>query len=108
MFFRVGPIRRILWYLKRKWGPINESDVDINSDFELRPDGSRSINIPVRYIKRIPNPRYINSDVFGSVMRFYEMAKNYNTKTEKIPLFNIVLDKLKNNNTENRNQRTLL
>jgi hypothetical protein len=29
---------------------ITEVDTDVNSDFELRPDGTRSMNVPVRYI----------------------------------------------------------
>ena len=28
----------------------SETDIEINIDFQLRPDGSRSMNIPVRYI----------------------------------------------------------
>ena len=66
---------------------INETDTDINNDFELRPDGTRSMNIPIRYIKRLEDSKAITSDIFGSVMRFYEMAINYNLKSKKLPLF---------------------
>jgi len=76
-----GIFRSILYGLKRKYGQINESDVDINSDYELRPDGSRSMNIPIRFIKRIPNPKLINTDVLGCVIKFHQMALNFNEKS---------------------------
>lgn len=87
---------------------INETDTDINNDFELRPDGTRSMNIPIRYIQRLEDSKTITSDVFGSVMRFYEMAINYNLKSKKLPLFQTVIDKLKSNNTTRQNQLHLL
>lgn len=109
VYFRNKNVFKAPWYnLKRTWGPINESDIDINSDYELRPDGTRSMNIPVRYIKRVPDGRYINSDVFGSVMKFYEMSVNYKNKSQLLPIFNQFLDKLKGNNTNRNQQRKLL
>ena len=63
----------IMYWFRRHFG-INESDTDINVDYELRPDGTRAMNIPVRYLRRLDNPNEINSDVLGSVMDFYEMS----------------------------------
>lgn len=103
-----NPIRAYRYRLARKWGTPNESDEDINFDYETRPDGTRSMNIPIRYIQRIPNPAQINSDVFGGVMSFYQMSLNYKEKTEKLPLFNTVLAKLDSNQSNNTRQRTMI
>jgi hypothetical protein len=85
--------RPLLYWFKRRYS-INESDTDINIDYELRPDGTRSMNIPVRYIRRLDNPQEINSDVLGSVMDFYEMSLNYENKSKALPLFLTAVDKL--------------
>lgn len=103
-----GLLSWIGYSIKRKYGPINETDIDINSDYELRPDGSRSMNIPVRYVKRLANPKMLNSDVLGSVMKFQEMALSFNKKAQQLPLFNTLLAKLNYNQSNNDRQRTFL
>lgn len=108
MMYRIGPRKALGYFFKRNYFVPNESDVDINSDYEVRPDGTRSMNIPVRFIRRLDDPNYINSDVFGSVMQFYEMALNYNMKVGTLPIFQTYLDKLKSNSSNNIRQRNFL
>jgi hypothetical protein len=97
----------LLYWFKRRYS-INESDTDINIDYELRPDGTRSMNIPVRYIRRLDDPREINSDVLGSVMDFYEMSLNYENKSKALPLFLTAVDKLNQTGTTRTRQKTFL
>ena len=97
----------LYYWAKRRFG-INESDTDINIDYELRPDGRRSMNIPVRYIKRLDNPNEINSDLLGSVMDFYEMSQNYKNKSKALPLFLTALEKLESNVNNRDRQKTFL
>lgn len=87
---------------------ITEVDTDVNSDFELRPDGTRSMNVPVRYIQRLADPTSITGDVFGSVMKFYEMSLNYKYKTKMLPLFQTIYNKLKSNDSLHTGQRDFL
>lgn len=95
-------------YMLNRNFSITEKDTDVNSDFELRPDGTRSMNVPVRYIQRLADPTSITGDVFGSVMKFYEMALNYKAKTEKLPLFQTIYNKLKSNDSLHTGQRDFL
>lgn len=97
----------IMYWFRRHFG-INESDTDINVDYELRPDGTRAMNIPVRYLRRLDNPNEINSDVLGSVMDFYEMSQNYKAKSKMLPLFLTAIDKLERANTNRDRQKTFL
>lgn len=108
MFYRANIFKTIGYYFKRNWWMPNESDVDINRDYELRPDGSRAMNIPLRYIKRLEDPSQINSDVFGSVIEFYEMTQNFHIKIKNLPVFQTILDKLQSNNSNNVRQRQML
>lgn len=95
------------WYNRNVWS-LNESDIDVNSDYELRPDGSRSMNIPIRYIDRISDPTYISTDLLGTVTTFYEMAKNFEIKQSKLPMVNTFLSKLNQNKSNNELQRAML
>ena len=95
------------WYNRNVWS-LNESDIDVNSDYELRPDGSRSMNIPIRYIDRISDPTYISTDLLGTVTTFYEMAKNFEIKQSKLPMINTFLSKLNQNKSNNERQRAML
>ena len=94
-----------LIYWKKRTFDINESDTDINIDYELRPDGTRSMNIPVRYISRLSDPNQINSDIFGSIISFYEMSINYKNKSKHLPMMLTVIDKLNNNRKINSRDR---
>lgn len=95
-------------YMLNRNFTITEKDTDVNNDFELRPDGTRSMNVPVRYIQRLQDPTSISGDVFGSVMKFYEMALNYKEKTQKLPLFQTIYNKLKSNDSLHTGQRDFL
>lgn len=109
MFQPLRAVRHaVSYHFARKWGLPNESDEDINMDFETRPDGSRSLNIPIRYIKRLDNPRMISSDILGSVMKFYQMSVNYTEKANHLPLFNTFLEKFKSNESHNERQKNVL
>ena len=61
------------------------TDVSTNIDLPRRPDGSIVNNIPIRFIKRLEDPRLISTDIIGSVMMFYDMALNFKLKSEKLP-----------------------
>jgi hypothetical protein len=41
-------------------------------------------------------------------MKFYEMALNYKAKTEKLPLFQTIYNKLKSNDSLHTGQRDFL
>jgi hypothetical protein len=97
----------IAFWFRRRFG-VNESDTDINIDYELRPDGTRSMNIPVRYIRRLDNSNEINSDILGTVVNFYEMALNYENKSKALPTFLTAVDKLENASNNRTRQKTFL
>lgn len=94
-----NPLKPFVYWFKRHFF-INESDVDINVDYELRPDGTRAMNIPVRYVRRLDNPTEINSDLMGNVIDFYEMSVNYKKKSEKLPLMNSIISRLEGTSKE--------
>lgn len=96
-----------VYWFKRAF-TVNESDVDINIDYELRPDGSRSMNIPIRFIRRLDNPNEINSDVLGTVIEFYEMSVNYKNKSEVLPVFLTAVEKLGRQNVVRNRQKKFL
>ena len=84
-------------YQLSSWWAINETDEWFNNDYQTRPDGSRMDFIPVRFIKRLDRPEYISSDVCGSVVSFFEMAKNYEIKSKVIPQFEAYLERFASN-----------
>jgi hypothetical protein len=86
------------------WWEINETDEWFNNDYQTRPDGSRMDFIPVRFIKRLDRPEYISSDVCGSVIDFFEMARNYEVKSKVIPQFEAYIERLGLN--DNAKQRS--
>lgn len=100
-------IRPLMYWLSRTFY-VNESDNDINIDFQLRPDGSRSMNIPVRYIKRLERQNGINTDVLGTVIEFYQMALNYKYKSEKLPVVQSIIHNVSNSNTGRTGQLNAL
>lgn len=97
----------LAYWFKRRYS-VNEQDTDINVDYELRPDGTRSMNVPVRYLKRLDNSNEINSDILGSVMDFYEMSINYKNKSEALPTFLTAIDKLEHSSNNRTRQKTFL
>lgn len=86
------------------WWEINETDEWFNNDYQTRPDGSRMDFIPVRFIKRLDRPEYISSDVCGSVIDFFEMARNYEVKSKVVPQFEAYIERLGLN--DNAKQRS--
>ena len=62
----------------------HDDDVDYIERQDVRPDGSKIRNIPVRFIKMLKDPSRITSDVVGSIIQFYEMADNYNVMTHEV------------------------
>lgn len=101
-------------YQLSSWWAINETDEWFNNDYQTRPDGSRMDFIPVRFIKRLDRPEYISSDVCGSVISFFEMAKNYEIKSKVIPQFEAYLERFaaneasKNRSWSNVSQSSIL
>lgn len=100
-------IKPLMYWLGRTFY-INESDNDINIDFQLRPDGSRSMNIPVRYIKRLENQSNVNTDILGTVIEFYQMSLNYKYKSEKLPIVQSIVHNVSNSNTGRTGQLNAL
>ena len=100
-------VKPLLYWLGRTFY-VNESDNDINIDFQLRPDGSRSMNIPVRYIKRLENQNSINTDILGTVIEFYQMSLNYKHKSEKLPVVQSIIHNVSNSNTGRTGQLNAL
>lgn len=62
-----------------------DKDVSTNWDLPRRPDGTVVNNIPIRFIKRLEDPKLISTDVIGSVMMYYDMAMNYALKSQNLP-----------------------
>lgn len=82
-------------FLRREW-EIVETDTQFlpNEEYETRPDGSKIQNIPLRFIRRLDNPEYISSDVIGSIIKFYDMAKNYQIKARNASKLTSILNEL--------------
>ena len=77
-------------YFKRKFYITDDDNTNI--EYETRPDGTRSQYIPIRWLRRLDNPRMINSDVLGSVMDFYKMSENYKTRQQSLPLVQSLME----------------
>jgi hypothetical protein len=93
-----------LWYWAKRLFFINDTDTEINIDYQLRPDGSRSMNIPVRYIRRLNNPREINTDILGSVIDFYTMSVNYKNKSRHLSEVQTILYRTELGNKNRKGQ----
>ena len=87
------------------WFNITELDTEYNDDYEVVPDGKggtrRREFVPVRFIKKLDSPEYITSDLVGSVTQFYKMATDFQIKSQYAPAFQLFLDKLKYNSSDN-------
>lgn len=88
-------LKNIGEFLRRE-AEVVETDTDFLQDavYETRPDGSRINNIPIRFVKRLDDPTYISSDVVGSAIKFYSMAKNYTIKSKNASMLNTILNEL--------------
>lgn len=72
---------------------VNETDDEIYSeDLAKRADGSFVKSINVRYIRQLEDPTLISMDVLGSVLKFYQMAQNFNRKSEVVPIIELMID----------------
>lgn len=69
-----------------------EQDMDASTNLDLprRPDGTVVSNIPIRYVKRLPQPWLISTDVIGSIMAYYNMAVNYDEKSKNLPSLELI------------------
>ena len=97
---RRSNVFKSIGYQFASWWEINETDEWFNNDYQTRPDGSRMDFIPIRFIKRLDRPEYINSDVAGSVIQFFNMAKNYEVKSKVVPQFEAYLYELSKNKAD--------
>lgn len=80
-------------YPFRKFGVTyseTEDDVTTNMDVLRRPDGTVVNNIPIRYIRKLKNPIAQTTDVLGSVITFYQMACNYENKSQNLPTLELI------------------
>ena len=67
-----------LGYSIKQGFDITSKDEDIpEDDFATRPDGTRINNIPIRYVKMLDKTEFISPDLIGSIVQYYQMAKNY-------------------------------
>lgn len=88
-----------LGYSIKQGFDITSKDEDIpEDDFATRPDGTRINNIPIRYVKMLDKPEFISPDLIGSIVQYYQMAKNYQAKTHTAPLIEAILEQLQNTN----------
>lgn len=119
MFFR--PFRNLK---SRKFAKVDgksqydkENGVSVNNttrsdyeEFASRPDGTEYETIPIRWVKKLGiNAKYINTDLGKTVSMFYEMACNYEMKSEGLALLETLQDAVRggfaksgNNNAANR------
>lgn len=82
-----------------------ETDDFFNNDWSKRPDGSIIQNPKLRYIKRLDDPEYINTDVVGCVIKFIEMSHKYAEKKKHQGKFEMLLNTLKSNKGNDRQSR---
>jgi hypothetical protein len=71
------------------WGKIatvSDIDTDYNEETAVKPNGEKVFTIPLRWIRKLDDPRDTCTDAIGSVMRYYEMALNYKVMSEFAPL----------------------
>ena len=88
-----------LGYSIKQGFDITSKDEDIpEDDFATRPDGTRINNVPIRFVKMLDRPEFISPDLIGSIVQYYQMAKNYQVKTQSAPLIETILEQLQNTN----------
>lgn len=78
---------KVLDALKFQFGDLvqtKDDDLDFVERQDVRADGSKIKNVPVRFIRMLDDPSRITSDVFGSVIQFYQMAENYKVMTNEV------------------------
>lgn len=73
---------------------VTEDDTEYNENFATRPDGSIVQSVPLRWIKRLDDPKMISTDIIATVLQFYEMALNYNAKNEIAPYAELMLSQI--------------
>lgn len=73
--------KNILEVLRREFSVV-ETDTEFRpvEDKEKRPDGTDIENVPIRFLRRLDNPEYINSDLVWSTLCFYDMSLNFKLK----------------------------
>lgn len=99
--------RKAIGYKIKRSFVLNEADTDINIDYQLRPDGSRSLNIPARFIKRLSRPDQINTDILGCVIDFYEMACNFKHKSKELSKVQAILHQVNSRKTQDNSRDRL-
>lgn len=67
-----------------------QGDVTTNMDVSRRPDGSIVNNIPIRFVQRLQNPALQSTDVLGSIMLYYDMAVNFDLKSQKLASLELI------------------
>ena len=98
-----------LGYSIKQGFEINSKDYDIpEDDFATRPDGTRINNVPIRYVKMLDRPEFISPDIIATVVAYYQMAKNYQVKTQSAPQIESILEQLQNTNVLTKYQENTL
>lgn len=73
---RLGSFKAIMSNLFK----VNENDVQFNEEVTTHADGTVVETIPVRWVKKLEDPKMVSTDILGSVIDFYEMALNFREK----------------------------
>lgn len=61
---------------------IRNDDVDYNETEGIRPDGSKIYHVPTRFIQMLEDTDTITDDVVGSVIQYFQMAEDFNNKSQ--------------------------
>lgn len=72
------------------------TDDSENEDYVRKADGTIVNNIPLRWIKRLEDPTKIDTDIVRNISAFYEMAVNFQKKSEIAPLVDMMYQELLN------------
>jgi hypothetical protein len=89
MFRRLRVFKNIWEFLRREFSVV-ETDTQFapEDDVTRRPDGQIIKHIPIRFVQFLKGgPEYINLDVVGSTIQFFDMAENYKIKSREASLY---------------------
>lgn len=74
---------------------VNETDLEYNEEFQLRPDGTYVETIPIRGVRDLDDKNMIKTDLISLLVDFTETACNFENKSIMQPLWELVGFQLK-------------
>lgn len=69
---------------------VTEQDTEYYDDYVKRPDGTEVRTVPIRWVRALEDPSTVSTDLISTVTAFYQMALNYNQKSEFAPLAEMI------------------